>query len=151
MKGALHPSCHVFAGNAYSNRRDNSSFVLSIHPFQQTSPDQGFILHPRRSRSQEMATLIIHKEDARLSVKREEQDRIRRCLDQDLEIAQRLHLVPEILLSDHLPLPGRGTVLPGLGLFSIFPVPQPSAWRGPCGKYASCLVRRWPDDRRIRM
>ena len=64
-----------------------------------------------------MATLIIRKENARPSVGRQEQDRIRRRLDQDLKNAQRQDLVPEILLSCHLPLPGRGTVLPGLGLF----------------------------------
>jgi len=39
---------------------------------------------------------------------------VRNHFYQDLENAQRLHLVSEILLSDHLPLPGRGTILPGL-------------------------------------
>ena len=69
----------------------------------------------RRTQPQEMATLIIRKKDVRLFVRQEEQDRIRRPLDQDLEKARDLRLVPEILLSAHLRLPNRGTA--GLGPF----------------------------------
>ena len=52
VKDALHPSCHVLAKIAYPDRRDEGSFPLSVHPFQQASPDQGFFLHSLRSRPQ---------------------------------------------------------------------------------------------------
>ena len=72
VEGALHPSRRVLAENAYPDRRDNSSFVLSVHPLPQTSSDQGLSLRSRRTQPQEMATLIIRKEDARPLVRREE-------------------------------------------------------------------------------
>jgi hypothetical protein len=88
VEGAVHPSRRVLAEKAYSDRRDDHSFVLNIHPFLQTSFDQGLSLRFRRIQPQEMATLIIRKEDTRPFVTREEQYRIRRRLYQDLKMLE---------------------------------------------------------------
>ena len=69
VEGTLHPSRRILAEDAYSDRRNDSSFVLSIHPFPQASSDQSLSLSSQRTRPQEMATSIIYKEDACPSVR----------------------------------------------------------------------------------